>query len=427
VVSSHIRVAALLGLLQGIAAGSQVPAQGAQDQDVVIRRASPQAQDRGVVTRQASPEEPDVVIRRAPPQKQNNNNKEVVARPAQKVLSRVVSREEGTAIAQLTLQHWPQVRDKPDCSHLVHDVYAEAGLDYDYASSNEIFEGIDSFQRVEQPQAGDLVAWRGHVGIVIDPEDHSFYSSVNAGFSVSQFDSSYWLSRGPRRFYRYMINDLQSARLLERAARGKPYLASYRAKLAGNPVDHADNRLAVSTPDRGAGAPFADRIRSVDPVMQSPAKPTMDQILAAFMKLSDSNAQALLQTGFLNGPIEILDSFQLSKTETRNSSIWVEFKVKKIAFFADGKMRAAHATEKVRLSLLRQSGRWTLVDPANRVFLLRHDAVAMITGRLARLSRASDTAELKPLSKALETLLGEDAPLEPRPGVDLGFQESRAR
>ena len=153
----------------------------------------------------------------------------------------------------------------------------------------------------------------------------------------------------------------------------------------------------------------------------------MEQILAAFMKLSDSNAQALLQTGFLNGPIEILDSFQLSKTETRNSSIWVEFKVKKIAFFADGKMRATHGTEKVRLSLLRQSGRWTLVDPANRVFLLRHDAVAMITGRLARLSRASDTAELKPLSKALETLLGEEAPLESRPGVDLGFQESRAR
>jgi len=31
------------------------------------------------------------------------------------------------------------------------------------------------------------------------------------------------------------------------------------------------------------------------------------------------------------------------------------------------------------------------------------------------------------LSKALETLLGEETQLEPRPGVDLGFQESRAR
>jgi hypothetical protein len=153
----------------------------------------------------------------------------------------------------------------------------------------------------------------------------------------------------------------------------------------------------------------------------------MEQILAAFTKLSDSNAQALLQTGFLNGPIEILDSFRLDKTESRNNSIWVEFKVKKIASFADGKMRASHGSEKIRLSLLRQSGRWTLLDPANRVFLLRRDAVAMIAGRLARLSRVSETAELKPLSKALETLLAEEPPLEPRPRVDLGIQESRAQ
>lgn len=414
-VSSHIQVAALLALFQGIVVASQAPAQDQQDQDVVIRRLPPPAQDRDVVTRRASPPTQDVVVR-----------------PAQSVVSRAVSREEGTAIAQLTLQHWPQVRDKPDCSHLVHDIYAEAGLDYDYAASNEIFEGVDSFQRVESPQPGDLVAWRGHVGIVIDPEDHSFYSSVITGFSVSQFDSSYWIGRGPRRFYRYKINDLQSARLLERAARGKPYLASagpapYPAKSVNNPVDHEGTHLAVSAPAGGVGAAIAGRIRPADPVMQSPAKPTMEQILAAFTKLSDSSAQTLLQTGFLNGPIEILDSFQFGKTETRNSSIWVEFKVKKIASFADGKMRSSHGTEKVRLSLLRQSGGWTLFDPANRVFILRRDAVAMIAGRLARLSRVSDTAELKPLTKALQTLLAEEPPLDPRPRVELGFQESRAR
>ena len=68
--SNHIRVAALLGLLQGIASGSQAPAQDQQDQDVVIRRLPPPAQDRDVVTRQASPQDPDVVIRRVPPQTQ---------------------------------------------------------------------------------------------------------------------------------------------------------------------------------------------------------------------------------------------------------------------------------------------------------------------------------------------------------------------
>src|SRR5262249_52947544 len=75
--------------------------------------------------------------------------------------------------------------------------------------------GIDRFKRVKSPQPGDLVVWEGHVGIVIDPDDTSFYSSVISGFSVSSFTSAYWLNRGPRRFYRYLINGLQSARLLD--------------------------------------------------------------------------------------------------------------------------------------------------------------------------------------------------------------------
>src|SRR5262249_41270763 len=128
---------------------------------------------------------------------------------------RPVSKEEGEAIAQAALRHWPHVHDKPDCSHLVHDVYGEAGLEYEYAPTGDIFDGIDRFKRVKSPQPGDLVVWEGHVGIVIDPDDTSFYSSVISGFSVSSFTSAYWLNRGPRRFYRYLINGLQSARLLD--------------------------------------------------------------------------------------------------------------------------------------------------------------------------------------------------------------------
>ena len=64
---------------------------------------------------------------------------------------RLASREEGEAIARTALQHWPQLRDKPDCSHLTHDVYAVAGLDYVYAPTNDVFDGIDGFERVARP------------------------------------------------------------------------------------------------------------------------------------------------------------------------------------------------------------------------------------------------------------------------------------
>jgi len=69
-----------------------------------------------------------------------------------------------------------------DCSHLVHDVYEQAGFSYDYATSRELYiGGSTSFTRVRVPQVGDLDVWRGHVGIVIDPKQHSLFSFVRFG------------------------------------------------------------------------------------------------------------------------------------------------------------------------------------------------------------------------------------------------------
>jgi len=91
-----------------------------------------------------------------------------------------------------------------DCSHLVHDVYSRAGLDYVYADSISLYEGVKAFRRVAQPQEGDVIVWRGHVGIVVDPEEHSFVSALRSGVKVASYDSRYWKRRGIPRFYRYV-------------------------------------------------------------------------------------------------------------------------------------------------------------------------------------------------------------------------------
>lgn len=90
-----------------------------------------------------------------------------------------------------------------DCSHLVHDIYLRAGFPYAYATSNEIYDGVDGFRRTYHPLAGDLIVWRGHVGIVLDPDEHTFLSELRTGVKVSQFDTNYWKKRGHPRFYRY--------------------------------------------------------------------------------------------------------------------------------------------------------------------------------------------------------------------------------
>ena len=93
-----------------------------------------------------------------------------------------------------------------DCSHLVHAIYERAGFPYAYKSSDDLYDGVEGFQRVTQPRSGDLVVWRGHAGIVIRPSRHVFFSFLRSGPGTDDYRSRYWKSRGEPRFYRYLKN-----------------------------------------------------------------------------------------------------------------------------------------------------------------------------------------------------------------------------
>lgn len=91
-----------------------------------------------------------------------------------------------------------------DCSHLVHAIYDQAGFTYSYAPSSALYAGFDGFQRVKKPDPGDLVVWRGHVGIVIKPSQHIFFSVLSSGPGIDDYTTPYWKHRGKPRFYRYV-------------------------------------------------------------------------------------------------------------------------------------------------------------------------------------------------------------------------------
>jgi cell wall-associated NlpC family hydrolase len=100
-----------------------------------------------------------------------------------------------------------------DCSHLVHYLYQRSGLEYDYANSITLYKGTKAFRRVSQPQSGDLIVWRGHVGIVVDPEEHSFVSALRTGVKVSSYVSAYWKGKGSYRFFHYVRQTPSAAHL----------------------------------------------------------------------------------------------------------------------------------------------------------------------------------------------------------------------
>src|SRR5579872_545622 len=112
---------------------------------------------------------------------------------------------EGEAILAAALDRQETDEDQPDCSHLTNDVYTRAGFPYPYARSIDLYAGIKGFVRVRKPQPGDLIVWRGHVGLVVDPVQHTFYSSLRSGLKTDYYDSPAWTARGTARFYRYAV------------------------------------------------------------------------------------------------------------------------------------------------------------------------------------------------------------------------------
>lgn len=98
----------------------------------------------------------------------------------------------------------PRAHSKTDCSHLAHAIYQRAGFPYAYADSAQLYGGVSEFRRVKHPEAGDLVVWRGHVGIVISPVQRTFYSELRSGPGVDSYDAPYWRSLGRPRFLRYV-------------------------------------------------------------------------------------------------------------------------------------------------------------------------------------------------------------------------------
>ncbi len=126
----------------------------------------------------------------------------------------LVSAEQGQAVADFAMQSGPRVRPKPDCSHLVHLLYARAGLIYPYEDSRVLYRGVNDFERVKTPQPGDLAVWLGHVGIVLSPEEKTFLSSVRSGIITESWTAPHWARRGRPHFFRYRIGPSANLELL---------------------------------------------------------------------------------------------------------------------------------------------------------------------------------------------------------------------
>jgi cell wall-associated NlpC family hydrolase len=126
------------------------------------------------------------------------------SRVAEKNSHPTMSSDDGLSILAAALDSLRRLHSENDCSHLAHAIYLRAGFPYLYASSSELYDGVAGFERITHSQPGDLIVWRGHVGIVVNPAHHLFFSFLRSGPGVDDWTSLYWHKRGQARFYRYV-------------------------------------------------------------------------------------------------------------------------------------------------------------------------------------------------------------------------------
>ena len=117
---------------------------------------------------------------------------------------RLLTPDDGLAVISAALDTQRRFASNRDCSHLVHAIYQRAGFPYEYATADDLYDGVDPFHRVFHPQIGDLVVWHGHVGIIVRPSRHVFFSFLSKGPATDNYRSAYWIGRGQARFYRYI-------------------------------------------------------------------------------------------------------------------------------------------------------------------------------------------------------------------------------
>jgi len=330
--------------------------------------------------------------------------------------SRMLTPNEGLAILSAALDSRHNQSDfSTDCSHFVHELYERAGFLYEYASSSDLYEGTSEFRQVANAQPGDLAVWPGHTGIVVNPDQHSFFSILRSGLGVDSYDSPYWKQRGRPRFFRYLKpaeGSLPRASIRTTNLNDKePYESAPDGRVHGISEVHSSQTAPPAKLEQNQPA---DWETSPVVVFSSP-RPKSDQVSAAFLQACN-NSEALLRGRDLlksAQSIVVFDQFEVKKVHISGNRGWIEVQIEDLVSLTGGRAKVLHrGLEPQRWSLRRSDNRsWKLTPSRNAIYLPEHTAERLLAHQLAQLTEntsvnASGTEEKAELARLLDVLFG---------------------
>lgn len=312
----------------------------------------------------------------------------------------------------------------PDCSHLVHTLYQQAGYPYAYASSLDLYRGTGQFLRVTYPQPGDLIVWRGHVGIVVNAREHSFFSSVTSGTKIENYRSPYWRARGYPRFYRYLTKGpLQRSETTEAARRPSELKPKEQAVLGSAENPPSFQAVKASPPAtlkaRGNGAPGARQGEIATPtgaIVGNASTPSTLQILlptrgkqpsaaevTSALEMSNLGAGEILRAGNLEKlarPVVVYRQLQVSGVELKGKRGMAQIQIETVAALTAERLEPQLGWEDHELELERTKKGWVMVEGNEIAYVPREAAMRVLAERLAVLTQTAERSTQKDREQA---------------------------
>ena len=337
---------------------------------------------------------------------------------------RLLTAEQGRSI--VTAASDQPTAGTQDCSHVVHQIYLDAGFEYSYGSSSEMYAGHKSFARVKFPHAGDLIVWPGHMGIVVDPVEHSFYSLVSTGWEEQDYEAPYWKSRGRARFYRYRLETSVVLSSTKTTAPPKNVTTVMKERApddAPTPDQQPKTDYQRTTMIYGPPAPaeLVNRtpgfeIPSSTIIVAGSKAPTREEVAESISALSVVAGNVLRSDDPLKVtlPVVIVERFSVERVEIKRDHGWAQVQIDSKASIGGNTSQLKDRREKIRWELRHTEFGWEAVTPSDRTYVSHDVAVRNLAAQLARLTESDGAAaHLEPvlrqeseLANLLNALLG---------------------
>jgi hypothetical protein len=279
-------------------------------------------------------------------------------------------------------------------------------LEYPYTPSTDLYDGVPDFERVREPQPGDLIVWPGHVGIVVDPAAHSFYSSQRTGLKLDFYDDPAWWRQDPPHFFRYL------GAITSTAERKITTAATHDGEVSVE--EHATAATARATEpesDAEADPTLAEAHKrgqafEYHVVVVHASSPTKQAVADAVERVVRANAEAMTGRKPLN--VAVIDHAKVKRVKVSGSHAAADVQLSIRAFLSNRGAEMRKSRANVRVQLTRANHTWR-VDPSfAAAFVTRDVAVAELSSRLAELSRTNaPQPEQQRLVKMLALLVKE--------------------